>query len=80
MHAAGNTCARVVTDRRATLLFYCMSEEGIIPANEPLSYEEMLRPSGLLATMGVRKQSAPPAAVSPVARLAFERLVETARH
>ena len=46
-----------VTDRCNLRCFYCMPEEGIkyMPKHELLSYEEMLRLTGLLATLGVRK-------------------------
>ena len=46
-----------VTDRCNLRCFYCMPEEGIryMPRQELLSYEEMLRLTGLLATLGVRK-------------------------
>ena len=46
-----------VTDRCNLRCFYCMPEEGIkyVPRHELLSYEEMLRLTGLLATLGVRK-------------------------
>jgi len=46
-----------VTDRCNLRCFYCMPEEGItyLPRHELLSYEEMLRLTGLLATLGVRK-------------------------
>jgi len=46
-----------VTDRCNLRCFYCMPEEGIkyMPKHELLSYEEMLRLTGLLAGMGVRK-------------------------
>ena len=46
-----------VTDRCNLRCFYCMPEEGIryMPKHDLLSYEEMLRLTGLLATLGVRK-------------------------
>ena len=46
-----------VTDRCNLRCFYCMPEEGIqyMPKHELLSYEEMLRLTGLLASLGVRK-------------------------
>ena len=46
-----------VTDRCNLRCFYCMPEEGIkyMPKQQLLTYEEMLRLTGLLATMGVRK-------------------------
>nr|WP_310394907.1 GTP 3',8-cyclase MoaA [Hymenobacter sp.] len=46
-----------VTDRCNLRCFYCMPAEGIqyLPKHELLSYEEMLRLTGLLATLGVRK-------------------------
>ena len=46
-----------VTDRCNLRCFYCMPEAGIryMPRHELLSYEEMLRLTGLLATLGVRK-------------------------
>ena len=46
-----------VTDRCNLRCFYCMPEEGIkyMPKHELLSYEEMLRLTGLLAGLGVRK-------------------------
>ncbi|MBD2769062.1 GTP 3',8-cyclase MoaA [Hymenobacter sp. BT664] len=46
-----------VTDRCNLRCFYCMPEEGIryTPRHDLLSYEEMLRLTGLLATLGVRK-------------------------
>ncbi len=46
-----------VTDRCNLRCFYCMPEEGIkyLPKQELLSYEEMLRLTGLLAGLGVRK-------------------------
>ena len=46
-----------VTDRCNLRCFYCMPEKGItyLPKQELLSYEEMLRLTGLLATLGVRK-------------------------
>jgi len=46
-----------VTDRCNLRCFYCMPEEGIqyLPKRDLLSYEEMLRVTGLLAALGVRK-------------------------
>ena len=46
-----------VTDRCNLRCFYCMPEEGIkyLPKQELLTYEEMLRLTGLLAALGVRK-------------------------
>ncbi|WP_426060536.1 GTP 3',8-cyclase MoaA [Hymenobacter sp. B1770] len=46
-----------VTDRCNLRCFYCMPEEGIkyMPKHALLSYEEMLRLTGLLAALGVRK-------------------------
>ena len=46
-----------VTDRCNLRCFYCMPEAGIkyMPRHELLSYEEMLRLTGLLAGLGVRK-------------------------
>ncbi len=46
-----------VTDRCNLRCFYCMPEEGIkyVPRQELLSYEEMLRLTAVLATLGVRK-------------------------
>ncbi len=46
-----------VTDRCNLRCFYCMPEQGIqyMPKHELLSYEEMLRVTGLLAGLGVRK-------------------------
>ena len=46
-----------VTDRCNLRCFYCMPEQGIkyMPKHELLSYEEMLRLTAVLATLGVRK-------------------------
>lgn len=46
-----------VTDRCNLRCFYCMPEEGIqyVPREELLSYEEMLRLTGLLVRMGIEK-------------------------
>jgi len=46
-----------VTDRCNLRCFYCMPEQGIkyLPKSEVLSYEEMLRLTRLLASLGVRK-------------------------
>ena len=46
-----------VTDRCNLRCFYCMPEEGIkyMPKQELLTYEEMERLIGLMATLGVRK-------------------------
>ena len=46
-----------VTDRCNLRCFYCMPEQGIqyLPKNQLLTYEEMLRLTGLLAGLGVRK-------------------------
>lgn len=46
-----------VTDRCNLRCFYCMPEEGIryLPKKELLTYEEMLRLTGVLAGFGVKK-------------------------
>lgn len=46
-----------VTDRCNLRCFYCMPEQGIkyLPKQQLLTYEEMLRLTGLLAGLGVRK-------------------------
>lgn len=46
-----------VTDRCNLRCFYCMPEEGInyLPKSKLLTYEEMLRIVGILATMGISK-------------------------
>lgn len=46
-----------VTDRCNLRCFYCMPEEGIkyVPRQELMTYEEMLRIVGVLATMGISK-------------------------
>jgi len=46
-----------VTDRCNLRCFYCMPEEGIkyLPRHEVLSYEEMLRLTGIMTRLGVRK-------------------------
>jgi len=46
-----------VTDRCNLRCFYCMPEEGIdyVPKQDLLSYEEMLRVTGLLVRMGIEK-------------------------
>ena len=46
-----------VTDRCNLRCFYCMPEEGInyLPKSKLLTYEEMVRIVGILATMGISK-------------------------